>query len=84
MGWTMVHSFLGIDEKNTEKSIYIQSEYPCSVFEHPDSVSNQKPRDYPPCHHLCKPARAHIPNATFQVPMSLTSRDWPLRSREDI
>ena len=22
-------------------------------------------------HHLCKPGRAHIPNATFQVPRSL-------------
>ena len=27
----------------------IRSECPYSVFEHPYSVSKQKPRDYPPC-----------------------------------
>ena len=31
-----------------EKSTYIRSECPYSVFEHPHSVSKQKPRDYPP------------------------------------
>ena len=48
MGWKMVYNFLGIDEK-TEKSTYIRAECPYSVFEHPYSVSKQKPRDYPPC-----------------------------------
>ena len=47
VGWKMVYNFLGIDEK-TEKSTYIRSECPYSVFEHPYSVSKQKPRDYPP------------------------------------
>ena len=45
----MVYNFLGIDEK-IEKSTYIRSECPYSVFEHPYSVSKQKPRDYPPWH----------------------------------
>ena len=55
VGWKMVYNFLGIDEKKIEKSTYIQSEYPYSVFEHLYSVfehlysvSKQKPRDYPP------------------------------------
>ena len=43
----MVYNFLGIDEK-TEKSTYIWSECPYSVFEHPYSVSKQKPREDPP------------------------------------
>ena len=47
VGWKMMYNFLGIDEK-TEKSTYIRSECPYSVFEHPYSVSKQKPRDYPP------------------------------------
>ena len=33
---------------NIEKSTYIWSEYPCSVFEHPCSVSKRKSCDYPP------------------------------------
>ena len=33
VGWKMVYNFLGIDEKKIEKSTYIQSEYPYSVFE---------------------------------------------------
>ena len=36
--WKMVYNFLGIDEK-TEKSTYILSEYPYSVFEHPCNLS---------------------------------------------
>ena len=48
VGWKMVYNFLRIDEK-TEKSTYIRSECPYSVFEHPYSISKQKPRDYPPC-----------------------------------
>ena len=48
MGWKMVYNFLGIDE-NIEKSTYIRSECPYSVFEHLYSVSKQKPRDYTPC-----------------------------------
>ena len=32
-----------------KKSTYIRSECTYSVFEHPYSVSKQKPRDYPPC-----------------------------------
>ena len=32
VGWKMVHYFLGIDEK-TEKSTFIRSECPYSVFE---------------------------------------------------
>ena len=49
VGWKMVYNFLGIDEK-TEKSTYIRSECPYSVFEHPYSVSKKKKtRDYPPC-----------------------------------
>ena len=37
--------------ENTEKSTYIQSEYPYSVSEHLCSASKQIPRDYPPCMH---------------------------------
>ena len=47
VGWKMVYNFLAIDEK-TEKSTYIRSDCPYSVFEHTYSVSKQKPRDYPP------------------------------------
>ena len=35
--------------ENIEKSTYIGSECPYSGFQHPCSVSKQKPRDYPPC-----------------------------------
>ena len=31
------------------KSTYNRSECPYSVFEHLDTVSKQKPHDYPPC-----------------------------------
>ena len=45
----MVYNFFGYRWENIEKSSYIRSESPYSVFEHPYSVSKQKPRDYPPC-----------------------------------